>query len=174
MLASPDFPKRENLALRLCVSAGEALPPQIAKSWKERTGVEILDGIGSTEMLHIFLSNRPDDLRYGTTGKPVPGYELRLVDERGNPVKQGEMGELQISGPTSATCYWNNHDKSRNTFMGGWTKSGDKYTLDRDGYYVYGGRSGGQPEGSGVYLSPAGGRAGPVTPQAGGRAGGGG
>src|SRR5882757_10719897 len=92
----------------LCVSAGEALPPQIAKRWKERTGLEILDGIGSTEMLHIFLSNRPGDLRYGTTGKPVPGYELRLVDERGNPVKQGEMGELQISGPTSAACYWNN------------------------------------------------------------------
>jgi len=155
MLASPDFPKRENLALRLCVSAGEALPPQIAKSWKEKTGVEILDGIGSTEMLHIFLSNRPDDLRYGTTGKPVPGYELRLVDERGNPVKQGEMGELQISGPTSATCYWNNHDKSRNTFMGAWTKSGDKYTLDRDGYYVYGGRSDDMLKVSGIYVSPA-------------------
>jgi benzoate-CoA ligase len=155
MLASPDFPRRESLALRLCVSAGEALPPQIAKSWKERTGVEILDGIGSTEMLHIFLSNRPDDLRYGTTGKPVPGYELRLVDERGNPVKQGEMGELQISGPTSATCYWNNHDKSRNTFMGGWTKSGDKYTLDRDGYYVYGGRSDDMLKVSGIYVSPA-------------------
>ncbi len=155
MLASPDFPKRENLALRSCVSAGEALPPQIAKSWKEKTGVEILDGIGSTEMLHIFLSNRPNDLRYGTTGKPVPGYELRLVDERGNPVKQGEMGELQISGPTSAACYWNNHDKSRNTFMGGWTKSGDKYTLDRDGYYVYGGRSDDMLKVSGIYVSPA-------------------
>jgi benzoate-CoA ligase len=155
MLASSDFPKRENLALRLCVSAGEALPPQIAKSWKEKTGLEILDGIGSTEMLHIFLSNRPDDLRYGTTGKPVPGYELRLVDERGEPVKQGEMGELQISGPTSATCYWNNHDKSRNTFMGAWTRSGDKYTLDRDGYYVYGGRSDDMLKVSGIYVSPA-------------------
>jgi len=155
MLASPDFPKRENLALRLCVSAGEALPPQIAKSWKEKTGVEILDGIGSTEMLHIFLSNRPNDLRYGTTGKTVPGYELRLVDERGNPVKQGEMGELQIKGQTSAACYWNNHQKSRDTFMGGWTKSGDKYTLDRDGYYVYGGRSDDMLKVSGIYVSPA-------------------
>src|SRR6266850_1812369 len=155
MLANPDFPKRENMGLRLCVSAGEALPPQIAKSWKERTGLEILDGIGSTEMLHIFLSNRPSDLRHGTTGKPVPGYELRLVDERGNPVKQGEMGELQISGPTSAACYWNNHDKSRSTFMGGWTKSGDKYTLDRDGYYVYGGRSDDMLKVSGIYVSPA-------------------
>ncbi|HKB62885.1 MAG TPA: benzoate-CoA ligase family protein [Burkholderiales bacterium] len=155
MLASPDFPKKGSLALRLCVSAGEALPPQIAKSWKEKTGVEILDGIGSTEMLHIFLSNRPNDLRYGTTGKPVPGYELRLVDEHGNPVKQGEMGELQISGPTSAACYWNNHEKSRNTFMGGWTKSGDKYSLDKDGYYVYGGRSDDMLKVSGIYVSPA-------------------
>ena len=155
MLASSDFPKRESLTLRLCVSAGEALPPQIAKRWKEKTGLEILDGIGSTEMLHIFLSNRPDDLRYGTTGKPVPGYELRLVDERGDPVKQGEMGELQISGPTSATCYWNNHDKSRNTFMGAWTKSGDKYSLDKDGYYVYGGRSDDMLKVSGIYVSPA-------------------
>jgi len=85
MLANPDFPKRENMRLRLCVSAGEALPPQIAKSWKDRTGWRFLDGIGSTEMLHIFLSNRPSDLRHGTTGKPVPGYELRLVDERGSP-----------------------------------------------------------------------------------------
>src|SRR5258708_7906465 len=155
MLASPDCPKRENMALGLFVWAGEALPPQIAKSWKERTGVEILDGIGSTEMLHIFLSNRPSDLRYGTTGKPVPGYELRLGDEHGNPVKQGEMGELQISGPTSAACYWNNHEKSRNTFMGGWTKSGDKYSLDKDGYYVYGGRSDDMLKVSGIYVSPA-------------------
>jgi len=155
MLASPDFPKKGSLALRLCVSAGEALPPQIAKSWKEKTGVEILDGIGSTEMLHIFLSNRPNDLRYGTTGKPVPGYELRLVDERGNPVKQGEMGELQISGPTSAAYYWNNREKSRNTFMGGWTKSGDKYTLDKDGYYVYGGRSDDMLKVSGNWVSPS-------------------
>jgi benzoate-CoA ligase len=155
MLASPEFPKRESLALRLCVSAGEALPPQIAKSWKERTGVEILDGIGSTEMLHIFLSNRPSDLRYGTTGKPVPGYELRVVDEHGIPVKRGDMGELQIAGPSSAAYYWNNREKSRNTFMGGWTKSGDKYSQDPDGYYVYGGRSDDMLKVSGIYVSPA-------------------
>jgi benzoate-CoA ligase len=155
MLASPDFPGRESLALRQCISAGEALPAQIGKTWKEKTGVDILDGIGSTEMLHIFLSNRPNDLRYGTTGKPVPGYELRLVDEQGEPVKPGELGELQISGPTSAAYYWNNREKSRSTFNGGWTKSGDKYTQDKDGYYVYGGRSDDMLKVSGIYVSPA-------------------
>jgi benzoate-CoA ligase len=155
MLASPEFPGKEALALRLCVSAGEALPAQISKTWKEKTGIEILDGIGSTEMLHIFLSNRPGHLRYGTTGKPVPGYALRLVDEHGEPVKPGEMGELQISGPTSAAYYWNNRDKSRSTFLGGWTRSGDKYSQDADGYYVYGGRSDDMLKVSGIYVSPA-------------------
>ena len=155
MLASPDFPARDALALRTCVSAGEALPPQIAKTFKERTGVDILDGIGSTEMLHIFLSNRPGDLRYGTTGKAVPGYELRLVDDQGNPVKQGELGELQISGPTHASYYWNNREKTRSTFVGGWTKSGDKYSLDADGFYAYGGRSDDMLKVSGIWVSPA-------------------
>ena len=155
MLASPDFPKRELLSLKTCVSAGEALPPQIAKSFKEKTGIDILDGIGSTEMLHIFLSNRPGDFRYGTTGKPVPGYELRLVDEQGNPVKQGELGELQISGPTSASYYWNNRDKTRSTFIGAWTKSGDKYSMDADGFYAYGGRSDDMLKVSGNWVSPA-------------------
>jgi benzoate-CoA ligase len=154
MLASPEFPKKEALALRRCVSAGEALPAQISKSWKERTGVDILDGIGSTEMLHIFLSNRPNDTRYGTTGKPVPGYELRVVDEQGHPVKPGEMGELQISGPTSAALYWNNREKTRSTFAGPWPKSGDKYSQDPDGYFVYGGRSDDMLKVSGIYVSP--------------------
>jgi len=155
MLADPNFPKKEALALRCCVSAGEALPPQIAKSFKEKTGVEILDGIGSTEMLHIFLSNRPGELRYGTTGKAVPGYALRLVDERGNAVKPGELGELEISGPTSAMYYWNNRAKSRSTFVGGWTKSGDKYQQDADGFYVYGGRTDDMLKVSGIWVSPA-------------------
>src|SRR5258706_3376192 len=128
MLAAPDFPKRESLSLRVCVSAGEALPPQIAKSFKERTGVDILDGIGSTEMLHIFLSNRPGDLRYGTTGKPVPGYELRLVDERGNPVPQGELGELQILAPTHASHYRNNREKIYNTLADGRTRTSEHNT----------------------------------------------
>jgi len=155
MLAAPDFPAKGSLALRSCVSAGEALPPQIAKSFKERTGVEILDGIGSTEMLHIFLSNRPGELRYGTTGKAVPGYELRLVDEQGNPVKQGELGELQIAGLTAAAYYWNNREKSRSTFIGRWTKSGDKYSIDADGFYTYGGRSDDMLKVSGIWVSPA-------------------
>jgi benzoate-CoA ligase len=155
MLASADFPKKESLALRTCVSAGEALPPQIAKSFKEKAGVEILDGIGSTEMLHIFLSNRPGELRYGTTGKPVPGYELRLVDERGNEVKRGELGELEIAGSTAAAYYWNNREKSRSTFIGRWTKSGDKYSVDADGFYTYGGRSDDMLKVSGIWVSPA-------------------
>jgi benzoate-CoA ligase len=134
MLASPAFPASKELSLRICVSAGEALPPQISKTFKERTGIEILDGIGSTEMLHIFLSNRPNDFRHGTTGKAVPGYELKLVDEQGGEVKQGELGELLIKGPTAANLYWNNRAKSRSTFVGEWTRSGDKYTQDADGF----------------------------------------
>jgi benzoate-CoA ligase len=155
MLANPDFPKQQDLALRICVSAGEALPPQIASSFKEKTGLDILDGIGSTEMLHIFLSNRPGDFRYGTTGKVVPGYELRLVDERGNPVKQGDLGELEISGSTSAIYYWNNRAKTQSTFVGPWTKSGDKYSQDADGFYVYGGRSDDMLKVGGIWVSPA-------------------
>ncbi len=155
MLADPNFPQKNALALRLCVSAGEALPPQIAKSFKEKTGLDILDGIGSTEMLHIFLSNRPQEFRYGSTGKAVPGYELRVVDEQGNLVKQGELGELEISGPTSAMTYWNNRAKTRATFVGAWTKSGDKYTQDADGFYVYGGRTDDMLKVGGIWVSPA-------------------
>ena len=155
LLADPNFPQKEALALRICTSAGEALPPQIGKGFKEKTGVEVLDGIGSTEMLHIFLSNRPGDVRPGTTGKPVPGYELKLTDEQGNEVKRGELGELQIGGPTSANGYWNNREKSRSTFIGTWTRSGDKYSQDADGYYVYGGRSDDMLKVSGIYVSPA-------------------
>jgi len=156
MLASPAFPPRAKLGLRICTSAGEALPPDILKRFIERAGAEVLDGIGSTEMLHIFLSNRPGDVRPGTTGKPVPGYELRLVDDAGNVVKKpGELGELQISGPTSAIMYWNQREKTKNTFQGPWTRSGDKYSLDEQGYYVYGGRSDDMLKVSGIWVSPA-------------------
>ncbi|HKA43967.1 MAG TPA: benzoate-CoA ligase family protein [Burkholderiales bacterium] len=154
LLASPEFPQRESLALRLCISAGEALPPHLARAWKEKTGLEILDGLGSTEMLQTFLSNRPDDVRYGTTGKAVPGYDLRLVDERGNPVGKGELGDLQVRGPSSAMCYWNNRERSRGTFVGEWTRTADKYMQDEDGYFVYGGRSDDLLKVSGMYVSP--------------------
>ncbi|OHC83544.1 MAG: hypothetical protein A3G73_03620 [Rhodospirillales bacterium RIFCSPLOWO2_12_FULL_67_15] len=155
MLASPAFPKKGDLNLRTCISAGEALPPQIAKSFKEKTGIDILDGIGSTEMLHIFLSNRPGELRHGTTGKAVPGYELKLVDEHGAEVKQGELGELLIKGPTAADLYWNNREKSRSTFIGEWTRSGDKYRQDAEGFYAYGGRTDDMLKVSGIWVSPA-------------------
>jgi benzoate-CoA ligase len=154
LLAYNDLLKREELALRRCVSAGEALPEEIGRRWTERMGVEILDGIGSTEMLHIFLSNRPGDVRYGTTGRPVPGYELRLIGEDGNPVPVGEIGELQISGPTSAPFYWNQRERSRATFLGPWTRSGDKYKQDADGYFTYCGRTDDMLKVGGIYVSP--------------------
>jgi len=155
LLASPAFPEKSKLNLRICTSAGEALPAEIGKRWTERTGTEVLDGIGSTEMLHIFLSNRPGDVRPGTTGKPVPGYQLRLVDDNGNLVtKPGELGELQISGPTSAIMYWNQREKTKNTFQGPWTRSGDKYSMDEKGYFAYGGRSDDMLKVSGIYVSP--------------------
>ena len=154
LLASPDLPKKEETALRRCISAGEALPEDIGKRWVDRFGVDILDGIGSTEMLHIFLSCKPGEVRYGTTGKPVPGYEVRLVGEDGGPVADGEIGELQISGPTSAAYYWNNRDKTRDTFLGRWTRSGDKYMRSADGYYTYCGRTDDMLKVGGIYVSP--------------------
>ena len=156
LLANQNFPDKSQLRLRICTSAGEALPPNLGRAWTERTGAEVLDGIGSTEMLHIFLSNRPGDVRWGSTGKPVPGYELRLVDDQGKLItKPGEIGELQISGPTSAIMYWNQREKTKSTFQGPWTRSGDKYTMDEDGYYIYGGRTDDMLKVSGIYVSPA-------------------
>ncbi len=154
MLASPDLPRRGELRLRRCTSAGEALPADIGRRWTEHFDVEILDGLGSTEMLHIFLSNRPGDVHYGTTGRPVPGYELRIVDEAGRPVGHGEVGELQISGPTSAAAYWNNRERTRSTFLGPWMRSGDKYSVNADGYYVYAGRTDDMLKVGGIYVSP--------------------
>ena len=154
-LASAAAPARTELKLRRCVSAGEALPPDIGRRWSERYGCDILDGIGSTEMLHIFVSNRPGDVKYGTTGKPVPGYDVRLVDDDGHIVTaRGEMGELQVRGPTSAVTYWNNREQSRATFLGEWTRSGDKYVEDEDGYFVYCGRRDDMLKVSGMYVSP--------------------
>jgi benzoate-CoA ligase len=149
MLTRAEVPR-----LRVCASAGEALPADIGRRWTESLGVEILDGIGSTEMLHIFLSNRSGEVRYGTTGKPVPGYAVRLIGEDGNVVAPGEIGELQINGPSSAIMYWNSREKSRHTFMGDWTRSGDKYIETEDGYFQYCGRSDDMLKVSGIYVSP--------------------
>ena len=154
MLVNPALPAATELNLRRCVSAGEALPEEIGKRWARHFDLDILDGIGSTEMLHIFLSNRSGEVRYGTTGKPVPGYAVRLVDEDGNPVARGEAGELHISGPSGAILYWNNLEKTRNTFLGNWIRSGDKYHEDADGYFIYAGRSDDMLKVSGIYVSP--------------------
>ncbi len=154
MLADPARPTQADVALRLCTSAGEALPAEIGKKFTAAYGVEILDGIGSTEMLHIFLSNRPGQVRYGTTGQAVPGYALKIVSDNGNECAVGEIGELLVSGPTSAIMYWNNRAKTKATFAGEWTKSGDKFTKDANGYYTYGGRSDDMLKVGGIYVSP--------------------
>jgi benzoate-CoA ligase family protein len=141
--------------LRRCVSAGEPLPAEIGRRWRARIGVDILDGIGSTEMLHIFLSNWPGDVRYGTTGKKLPGYDLKILGEDGERVRRGEIGDLWVSGPTAAAGYWNNRERSRTTFVGLWTRTGDKYFEDEEGYYVYCGRSDDMIKVSGMFVSPA-------------------
>ena len=140
--------------LRLCVSAGEALPEHIGTGWKQRFGVDIIDGVGSTEMLHIFLSNRPDDIRYGTAGRAVPGYELRLLDEQGREVADNEIGELFVNGPSAAEGYWNRREQSRSTFGGAWTRTGDKFIRDAEGRYTYCGRTDDMFKVSGVWVSP--------------------
>jgi benzoate-CoA ligase len=154
LLAAPARPASSSLNLRICTSAGEALPSEIGKKWRAEYGCDILDGIGSTEMLHIFLSNRPGQVRYGTTGQAVPGYEVRIVGDDGHACAAGEIGELQIKGPSAALMYWNSRAKTKATFVGEWTRSGDKYTRDADGYYTYGGRSDDMLKVGGIYVSP--------------------
>ncbi|MEO6292421.1 MAG: benzoate-CoA ligase family protein [Burkholderiaceae bacterium] len=154
MLASPNLPTKQQVALRLCSSAGEALPADLGERFTRHFGVEIVDGIGSTEMLHIYLSNRPGKVRYGTTGWPVPGYDIELRGDDGQPVPDGETGDLFINGPSTALLYWGNREKSRETFQGAWTKSGDKYVRNADGSYTYSGRSDDMLKVSGIYVSP--------------------
>jgi len=145
---------RGSARLRVCVSAGEALPERVGVAWQERFGVEILDGLGSTEMTHIFLSNRAGRVRYGTSGHAVPGYELRVVAEDGAEAGPGEIGELWVSGATSAIAYWNQREKSRDTFQSRWTRTGDKYMVDEQGAYVYCGRTDDMLKVSGHWVSP--------------------
>ncbi len=154
MLASPDLPQKKQVNLRMCSSAGEALPQELGEKWTRHFDCQIIDGLGSTEMLHIFLSNRPGDVKYGSSGKPVAGYEIELRGEDGKRLGHGEIGDLYVKGPSSAVMYWNNRQKTRETFQGEWTKSGDKYVCDQDGYYTYSGRNDDMIKVSGIYVSP--------------------
>lgn len=141
-------------SVRLAVSAAEPLPADIFRRWKERFGVEILDGIGSTEMLHIYLSSRAEQVRAGSTGMAVPGYELALLDHMGQPVPRGTIGDLMVAGPSMAQCYWNRHALTQERMRGRWFFTGDKYTIDEDGYYWYAGRSDDMFRVSGQWVSP--------------------
>ncbi len=155
MLAIPEAEKTHDLSsLRLCISAGEPLPAELYRRWKARFGIEILDGIGTTEMLHIFLSNRPGQVRPGSSGTIVPGYEVKIVDESGFPVKQGEIGSLLVKGDSAGACYWNQHEKSKQTIQGEWMLTGDKYYQDQDGYFWYCGRSDDMMKVGGIWVSP--------------------
>ncbi|VIO66456.1 Benzoate--CoA ligase [Bradyrhizobium ivorense] len=140
--------------LRVCTSAGEALPESVGNAWKARFGVDILDGVGSTELLHIFLSNAPGDIKYGSSGRPVPGYNVRLVNELGADVADGEVGELLVDAPSAGESYWNQRAKSRATFEGAWTRTGDKYIRDSDGRYTFCGRADDMFKVSGIWVSP--------------------
>jgi benzoate-CoA ligase family protein len=154
MMADPDFGKYDLSSLRLCVSAGEALPAPIWHQWKEKTGVDIIDGIGSTENYHIFISNRPGDIRPGSSGKPFDGYELKIVNENGTGVPRGQIGNLLVKGETAALSYLHQYARSRQTFQGEWLFTGDKYYVDEDGYYWHAGRSDDMLKVGGIWVSP--------------------
>ena len=153
-LAALETSRRDLSSLRACVSAGEALPGDMFRRWKERTGTVILDGIGSTEALHIFISNRLDDFRPGTSGKPVPGYDVRILDENGDPVAKGESGRLWIRAESAAKYYWNKPEKTAETMVNGWLNTGDTYREDEDGYFIYEGRSDDMLKVGGIWCSP--------------------
>ncbi len=140
--------------LRLCFSAGEPLPAHVGASWKERFGLDIVDGVGSTEMGHLYLTNVPGAVEYGTAGVPVKGYALKLVDDIGHEIGDNEIGELWVRGGSAAAGYWNQREKSRRTFVGEWTRTGDKYMRRPDGIYVYCGRTDDMFKVSGIWVSP--------------------
>ena len=155
MLAVEDFTQRYDLSsLRICVSAGEALPAPIWHSWKKATSLDILDGIGATEVGHIFLSNRPDDIRPGSSGKPFAGYELKIIDHEGHEVSPGETGTLLVKGETTALFYLHQSEKSRQVFRGEWFYTGDQYRVDEDGYYWHAGRADDMMKVGGIWVSP--------------------
>jgi len=155
ILADPSLgPSAGSPKLRVSISAGEALPKHVGERWRERFGSDILDGIGSTEMLHIFLSNRHGDVRYGTSGRPVPGYDVKVVDDSGEPCPDGEEGSLWVRGPSSCAGYWNQREKSLATFHGPWTKTGDRYVRDESGHYTYAGRADDMLKVGGIWVSP--------------------
>jgi benzoate-CoA ligase family protein len=142
-------------SIRFCYSAGEALPVELYHRWKETFGVEICDGIGSAEMFHIYITNRPRDVKPGSLGKVVEGYEAKIVDAEGVEVPTGEMGTLKIKGDSAALCYWNAHEKSKETFAGDWCTSGDQFHVDADGYYWYHGRTDDMLKVGGVFVAPS-------------------
>jgi benzoate-CoA ligase len=147
----PDF---DLSSVRYAVSAGEALPEPIYRRFKERFNVEILDAIGSTECLHMFIANRPGAVKPGSSGQLVPGYDARIVDDEGAPLGHGEMGNLLIKGDSTCAFYWNQHEKTRQTIQGEWIRTGDKYVCDADGYYWYAGRTDDMLKAGGIWVSP--------------------
>jgi benzoate-CoA ligase len=155
ILENSDLLQKYDLrSLRVCVSAGEPLPPVIFHKWKQLTGIDILDGIGSTEAFHIFMSNRPSEVTPGSSGTPVPGYEVRIVDEKFKEVSTGEIGRLLVKGESLALGYWNKYSKTKETFIGEWLFTGDMYYRDDEDYYWYCGRADDMIRSGGVWVSP--------------------
>ena len=155
MLNVPGVSREDLSSLRFCYSAGEALPIELFERWTTTFGVDICDGIGSAEMFHIYITNRPGDIKPGSLGRVVEGYEARIVDADANEVPTGEMGTLRIKGDSAALCYWNAHEKSKETFAGDWCTSGDQFHVDENGYYWYHGRTDDMLKVSGVFVAPA-------------------
>ncbi|MDT7809611.1 MAG: hypothetical protein QOJ70_3424 [Acidobacteriota bacterium] len=155
MLAADGAGARDLSSLRMCLSAGEALPAELYRRWVERFGVEIYDGIGSAEMFHIYITNRPGDVKPGSLGRIVEGYEAEVVDAEGHALPAGEMGTLRVKGDSAALCYWQAHDKSKQTFAGDWCTTGDQFHFDAEEYYWYHGRTDDMLKVSGVFVAPA-------------------
>jgi benzoate-CoA ligase family protein len=155
MLNVPGASREDLSSLRFCYSAGEALPKELYERWMNAFGVDICDGIGSAEMFHIYITNRPGDIKPGSLGRIVDGYEAKIVDAEGKEVATGEMGTLRIKGDSAALCYWNAHEKSKETFAGDWCTTGDQFHVDEDGYYWYHGRTDDMLKVSGVFVAPA-------------------